>query len=726
MLSLRRGAALVALALLAGPLSAQPITGRVVDAATDMPLPGVTLLADGTTAGTTTDADGRFALEADGAETVTASFVGYQTETVAARPDLTIRLRAATTDLQPVVVAASRTARARAEVPVALATISAADLQATRPNLLSEALNRTAGVYMVDLGNEQHAMAIRQPFSYKPLFLYLEDGVPIRPAGLFNHNALIEVNQGGVEQIEIVRGPGSALYGAGAIGGAVNFVTQTPSAADRVATSARGGSYGYGRFDGSGAGRSGRVGFFAAGYVAGQRDGLREHSDYDKVSVTGRADVDLGPTSRLTLTGTYNDLGTDTDGSLDSLNFFSDGFTSLQTFTNRDVQAGRGAVRLDHQWAGGQRTSVTAFGRVNSVAQNPHYRLRIDRADASRATGEVNDNAFTSLGLQAQHEAALGPVRLLAGGTLDRSPASYVATRTEVTRDAETGVFTSFTDTGELLTDYQVVLGTVAGYVQAEVEPLSGLRVVGSVRADRVQYDFDNNLPPGSFSGVVDTTNAYSRVTPRLGVVWSPSAGRGVYANASQGFLPPEAGELYRGTQVPTLRPAVFDSYEVGGFARFWDSKIALDVSLYRMDGRDEIVTVRTADGDRVDRNAGQTLHQGIEYAVVVQPNAVWSARLSATNARHEFVEFTVDEREGRETSFDGNRQDRAPEFIANGEVAVRPAEVPGLRLAAEVQRVSGYWMDPENTVRYDGHAVVNLRAQYAEPSLRGLEVWEP
>ncbi|MEM0964172.1 MAG: TonB-dependent receptor, partial [Bacteroidota bacterium] len=237
-------------------------------------------------------------------------------------------------------------------------------------------------------------------------------------------------------------------------------------------------------------------------------------------------------------------------------------------------------------------------------------------------------------------------------------------------------------------------------------------------------YDFDNALPPGSFSGVVDTTNSYARITPRLGVIWAPTPERGLYANASQGFLPPEAGELYRGTQVPTLRPSTFDSYEVGGFARFLGGRLAVDVALYRMDGRDEIVTVRAADGSRQNRNAGQTLHEGIEYAVVVQPNAVWSARLSATNSRHEYIEFTVDEREGRERVFDGNRMDRAPGFIANGELAVRPPFARGLRLAAEVQRVSGYWMDPENTVRYDGHAVLNLRAQYAGRALRGAELW--
>lgn len=703
-----------------------PVTGSVLDNQSSEPLVGVTLLASGSATGTTTDAEGTFSLLIDGATTLTVSYIGYQTESVAVAPgdELTIRLTAATSDLQPVVVSASRTAQARAEVPVALAAISAADLQATKPNLLSEALNRSPGVLMVDLGNEQHAMAIRQPISYKPLYLYLEDGVPIRPAGLFNHNALIEVNQAGVEQIEIVRGPGSALYGAGAIGGAVNFITPRTSSAPRAGATVRGGSYGYGRLDAQGAGQVGDVGVFVAGYGARQRDGLREHSDYDKLSLTARVDAPLGTNTRLTATASVNNLTTDTDGSLDSLNFFTNGFSSLQTFTNREVRATRGALRLDHIWGATQRTSVTAFGRTNRVGQTPHYRLRIDRDDPSRASGEINDNSFRSLGLMAEHQLEAGPVRVLAGGIYDWSPASYIARFIDVNRDADTGRFLGFADSDSLLTDYDVTLGNAAAYGQLEVELVEGLRAIGSLRYDRVNYAFDNALPPGSFSGVADTSNTYARLTPRLGMVYAITPERGVYANVSQGFLPPEVGELYRGVQVPTLRPATFDSYEVGAFGRFLDGRLSLDASLYRMLGDDEIVTVRLADGSRVNRNAGQTTHEGVEYAITLRPDNVWSLRFGGTNARHTYDVFTVDEREGRERTFDGNRMDRAPGFVANGELAVQLPMARGLRLAAEAQRVSGYWMDPENTTRYDGHTVVNLRARYAGPALRGLEMW--
>jgi hypothetical protein len=67
-------------------------------------------------------------------------------------------------------------------------------------------VNKTPGVLMVNLGNEQHSMSIRQPMTTNAYYLYMEDGVPIRPMGVFNHNSLLEMNQFTVSSIEVVKG----------------------------------------------------------------------------------------------------------------------------------------------------------------------------------------------------------------------------------------------------------------------------------------------------------------------------------------------------------------------------------------------------------------------------------------------------------------------------------------------------------------------------------------
>ncbi|HEX9953114.1 MAG TPA: TonB-dependent receptor [Rubricoccaceae bacterium] len=710
----------------AAPAAAQStLTGRVVDARTLAGVPGAVIRADGTPLGTATDADGQFSLVIpERVATVTVSALGYGRQSVAVTAaarggePLSVRLNEATADLQPVVVTAGRGERNRSDAPLAVAALSAADLRDTRPNLLAEALNRIPGVHMVDLGNEQHALAIRQPFSLKPLFLYLEDGVPIRPAGLFNHNALIEINQADLDAVEVVRGPGSALYGAGAIGGAVNFITARPTLGTEAAASVRHSGTGYTRADGRASGTLGRVGLAGGGYVSRQREGVRDHSDGDKVSASLRAETRLGAATTLAATATANVLDTDTDGALDSLNFFSGGTTSLQTFSYRRVEAVRAAVRLDRVWGTRGLTTATVFSRANRVAQNPAYRLRA--TGPTEAVGEVNAQRFRSLGLTLQHEVFPGwrGARIVAGATADVSPSGYTARFGTATRDAE-GRFVDFAETDSLLTDYAVRLTTLAAFVQAEVEAMPGVRVVGSLRADRIGYALDNALAPGAFSGAADRTDTFSRVTPRVGVVVTLAPRVGLYANASQGFVPPEAGELYRGVQVPVLRPAVFTSTEAGGFASALAGRLAADVAVYRMDGRDEIVSVRAQDGTTSDRNAGRTRHEGVEVSLLAQPTPLLSARVGAAVARHTYLDFTVDERIGRERVFDGNRMEKAPALVANGEVAVRP--LPGFRLAVEAQRVSGYWMDPENTRRYRGHTVVNARAGL---TLRGVEVW--
>ena len=93
----------------------------------------------------------------------------------------------------------------------------------------AEIVNRTPGVYVSNFGGEGHMTAIRQPITTKPVYAFLEDGVPIRSTGFFNHNALYEINIPQADRLEVIKGPGTAIYGSDAIGGVVNVFTRDPS-----------------------------------------------------------------------------------------------------------------------------------------------------------------------------------------------------------------------------------------------------------------------------------------------------------------------------------------------------------------------------------------------------------------------------------------------------------------------------------------------------------------
>ncbi len=71
--------------------------------------------------------------------------------------------------------------------------------------------------------------------------------MPIRPTGLFNHNALYEINIVQSDRVEVVKGPGSALYSSDAIGGVINSLTRPTPEERQIKTSYEYGSYGWKR-----------------------------------------------------------------------------------------------------------------------------------------------------------------------------------------------------------------------------------------------------------------------------------------------------------------------------------------------------------------------------------------------------------------------------------------------------------------------------------------------
>ena len=99
-------------------------------------------------------------------------------------------LSIANTQLEKVVVTSTQEATSIHNLAESVGVSSKEDILNISPSHPSEVLNRTPGVYINNLGGEGHMTAIRQPITTSGVYLYLEDGIPTRPTGFFNHNAL--------------------------------------------------------------------------------------------------------------------------------------------------------------------------------------------------------------------------------------------------------------------------------------------------------------------------------------------------------------------------------------------------------------------------------------------------------------------------------------------------------------------------------------------------------
>jgi outer membrane receptor protein involved in Fe transport len=618
--------------------------------------------------------------------------------------------------LQEMIVTGNRMAQKRTEAPIAISTISARTIAETKANQLDQLLNKVSGVFMVDLGNEQHEMSIRQPMSTASVFLYMEDGIPIRTTGIYNHNALLEMNATAARQIEIIRGPASSLYGAEAIGGAVNVITQAPPATPDGYISIQANNNGYKRADAQIGTTTGKWGVIASGYYADRHDGPIQYSDFHKTAFTLRADYQASEKLTWSNTLTYVNYYSDMYGALDSVHFAQKNYNTPYSFTYRKVNALRIKTQLNYRWNASAETQIALAYRDNSTGQNPSYYISNSLSDPLLANGQINNSSFHSYLLVAQHQQKFSWLasKLIAGISTDLSPSTYIAHYIRIQRDPK-GNYGSYSNTDSLLSNYATGIDNLASYLSYEITPFPGLKLVAAGRYDFFHYNFRNYLPPSASTGASDTRNDFNRVTPKIGATYNYK-GMGVYANYSQGYVPPQVTDLYDGVKVPYLNPQTFFNYEAGGWLSLWKNKLYADWSVYLLDGTNQIISVRQNDGTFIDQNAGKTRHRGIEYGLSWKPSAEWTLRINASHSDHVFVVQYENNQD-----YSGNQMAAAPHFIANSELTWRPSFLKGFRIGAEWQHLGKYWMDDANTRQYKGFDIVNIRTGY---QLHQWELW--
>lgn len=716
--------------LLAGPALAQKnVQGRIIDAYTREPIEGASITCNmECKCGCSSNADGAFQMNCRSCTQLTVTQIGYAPYrfNINQQPEL-ILLEARSSLLEDVVVSANRGIVAkRIEAPVAIAQLNPKTIQETKALSLDQLLNKISGVNMVDLGNEQHQMSIRQPMTTKSLFLYLEDGIPIRTTGLYNHNALLEMNMTAIKSMEVIKGPSSSLYGSEAIGGAVNVITVAPTALPTLRISLQGNDIGYKRAELQASITKNKTGISVSAFYAKKNNKVMKYSDFDKSAFTVRVDHSFSNKLKFSNSFNYIDYYSDMPGGVDSTMFANRKFINPQTFTYRLVKSLRNHSTLKLQWNDEAASSLSFVIRKNEIGQNPAYRIRDDyrrvngvwRGDKTLAHGEINSSSFKSFAAIVQHKHSFNWQRanIIAGLSMDLSPSDYLAEYIRINKDTVLTKYSSYTSRDSILTNYATRINNYAMYINGEMDIVHKLRLVASLRFDRFDYSFDNKLSHSAFSGSSDTINRFSRLSSKIGFTYNLNDNLGFYANYSEGFVPPQVTEMYTGVKVPELKPSVFINYEIGGWMQFFNNKVSADFSFYILNGKNEIISVRLDDGSFANQNAGSTKHKGIEAGIWLQPVSSFSFRFSGSLSEHRFVEFVE-----KGVTYNGKQMNNAPSTQYNTELWYKPSFLSGLRFGAELQRVGKYFTDADNTATYEGYCILNLRTGY---KTKHGEVW--
>ncbi|TPE45235.1 SusC/RagA family TonB-linked outer membrane protein [Pontibacter mangrovi] len=223
------------------------ITGRVMDATTNQPLPGVAVIVKGTTVGSTTGAEGEYSINVpEGGNTLVFRFIGYQTVERAIGNENTIDVTLATDteQLEEVVVTALGIERTRNELAYSAQEVSGDQVTRTRS---SDFVNTLSGkVAGLDIrsnntmgGSTNVIIRGYSSITGNNQALFVIDGVPVSNAnnntadqqtgraGADFGNAAADLNPDNIESVNVLKGAAAtALYGSRAANGVIMITTK--------------------------------------------------------------------------------------------------------------------------------------------------------------------------------------------------------------------------------------------------------------------------------------------------------------------------------------------------------------------------------------------------------------------------------------------------------------------------------------------------------------------
>lgn len=211
------------------------VIGHVIDKKTGEHLPYIAVTLKGTTVGTSTDATGHYYLKniPEGKFTIEARFIGYvpQQQSITVKKGTTLEinfeLEESNVSLDEVVVSSNRNETTRRLAPTLVNILDVSTLHNTNSCTLSQGLNFQPGVRVETNCQNCGTTQVRMNGLDGPYSQILIDSRPIF-SSLTAVYGLDQIPANMIDRIEVIRGGGSALFGASAIAGTINVITKEP------------------------------------------------------------------------------------------------------------------------------------------------------------------------------------------------------------------------------------------------------------------------------------------------------------------------------------------------------------------------------------------------------------------------------------------------------------------------------------------------------------------
>lgn len=578
---------------------------------------------------------------------------------------------------------------------------------------IQEAIVRMPGVNLQQGEGQEYLPAVRSPVLTGAgacgAFLTMQDSIPLRAAGFCNVNELFEAYSEAAQRIEVVRGPGSAVYGSNAVHGVINILLPEVPEQSQGQVGLEMGENSYRREQVSYGTRFGDQGFLAS--VTTTHDGgFRDDAGYDQQKAQLRHEISTGDWNIATSFVATN-LNQETAGYLEGKDSYKDK-DLIKTNPNpeayRDVQSFRLYSRLERSFDDDSSLVITPYARHSEMDFLMHF-----------LPGQpLEQNGQDSAGLMLAWHSAMGDsLRLVSGLDTEITDGYLKQTQDQPTQGS---AFLQATLPQGKQYDYQVDAFQVAPYIQADWFITPALTLTAGLRYELMDYRYDNRMIDGRtdengipcamggcrYNRPADRNDSFRNWSPKLGMLYRVNDNLNLFVNLARGFRAPQATELYRlqGDQnVADLDSEEIDSVELG--IRGSVENFSYEANIYSMEKSNVIFQ----DSSRMNQDNGETEHAGVELELNYRFAELWNLGLVANYGDHTYSKNQLI----GSTDIKGNKVDTAPEYFGTLVLGVNPLD--SLRGELEYVYMDDYFTDPENLHQYDGHQLFNARM-----------VWEP
>jgi iron complex outermembrane recepter protein len=624
----------------------------------------------------------------------------------------------------PIVVTGTRSEQNSFDLPIAIDVVTEKDIQDGQLGMtLSESLIRTPGItaqsrtqMAQDPQISSRGFGSRSSFGVRGIRVYV-DGIPLTMPDGQGQPGVVDLSA--VKSIEVMRGPFSALYGNSS-GGVIQMFTEDAPKKPEVGATAMFGSY-----------DTRRQVIDAAGSLDGidyllnvsnfDSNGYRDHSGSDKQQATAKFKINLSQDTKITTLINWFDQDAQDPLGLDRARAFSTPRAVVPAVNFADTRASRTHTQIgfnfEHAFDENNKLTITPYVGTRKNAQVLTTTATATTLAGTNARLSQIDREFYGTDGRFDHFGNLGemPYTISAGLTYGRM----------VDARKDTNILTAGVKSNVLNRDEDNIARNFDEYLQGKLGITNAVDVHAGLRHTNVSLDVKDRFLTGTGSNGDNSGSAeYQKTTPVVGAVWKVTPALNLYANFGKGFETPtfiEAAYDNVSTGVASkpnlsLKAAQSRNYEIGA-KTFISDNIQANLTVFKVDTENEIVTRQTVAGRSSYQNAGHTQRTGAEASLDASfdNNISVFAAYTLLNAKFEDPFTTVINAAGTTgTVKAGNRIPGTYHSQIYGEIAWK-YQPWGFNTALEGRYNSKVYVNDINSDTAPSYTIFNLRAGFEQ-----------